>query len=147
MLDSEKSLNSLKAKEAELKAQLETLGKERSKVTDQYCRDKLQVAVTLSDKLFKNIFQGEIAEQFKNLTDMVLEVAATDPRAEARLTGDNFGLKGGPPQDYFTQFVWPAIVSSRGLSTILERSFKHGDNPYIAKPPMVEVKPKEGSKK
>jgi hypothetical protein len=140
MLESEKSLNDLKSKEAELKAQLEKLGKERSKITDQYCRDKLMVAVTLSDKLFKNIFQGEIAEQFKNLTEMVLEVAATDPRAEARLTGDkdNYGLKGGPPQEYFIQFVWPAIVSSRGLSTILERSFKHGDNPYLKTP--AEVK-------
>jgi hypothetical protein len=68
----------------------------------------------------------------------VLEVAATDPRAEARLTGDNFGLKGGPPQDYFVQFVWPAIVSSRGLSTILERSFKHGDNPYLKTPGEVK---------
>jgi hypothetical protein len=139
MLDSEKSLNALKEKEASLKADLEKLGKERAKITDQYCRDKIQVAVTLSDKLFKNVFQGEIAEQFANLTAMVLEVAATDPKAEARLTGDNFGLKGGPPQDYFVQFVWPAIVSSRGLSTILERSFKHGDNPY-AKTPADEPK-------
>lgn len=136
MLDSEKSLNDLKAKEAALKADLEKLGKERAKVTDQYCRDKISVCVTLSDKLFRNIFQGEIAEQFSNLTAMVQEVAATDPRAEARLTGDKdtYGLKGGPPQDFFIQFVWPAIVSSRGLSTILERSFKHGDNPYLKAP-------------
>jgi hypothetical protein len=141
MLESEKSLNALKEKEAALKADLEKLGKERAKITDQYCRDKIQVAVTLSDKLFKNIFQGEIAEQFANLSAMVQEVAATDARAEARLSGDkdNYGLKGGPPQDYFIQFVWPAIVSSRGLSTILERSFRHGDNPYI-KTPVVEPK-------
>jgi hypothetical protein len=142
--------NSLKAKEAELRVQLETLGKERSKITDQYCRDKIQVAVTLSDKLFKNIFQGEVAEQFANLTAMVLEVAATDPKAEARLAGDKdgYGLKGGPPQDYFVQFVWPAIVSSRGLSTILERSFRHSDNPYLAKRTVVEPRApaKEGKK-
>jgi len=149
MLDSEKSLNEWKSKEAGLKAQLETHSKERAKITDQYCRDKIQVAVTLSDKLFKNIFQGEIAEQFANLTAMVLEVAATDPKAEARLTGDKdgYGLKGGDAQQFFTQFCWPAIVSSRGLATILERSHKHGDNCYLAKPLVAEVKPKEGSKK
>jgi hypothetical protein len=142
MLDSEKSLNALKEKEASLKADLEKLGKERAKITDQFCKDKISVCVTLSNKIFTNIFQGEIAEQFANLTAMVQEVAATDPKAEARLAGDKdgYGLKGGPPQEFFIQFVWPAIVSSRGLSTILERSFRHGDNPYIAKPTVVEPK-------
>jgi hypothetical protein len=142
MLDSEKSLNSIKAKVAELTAQLETLGKERSKVTDQFCRDKLQVAVVLCDKLFKQIYQGDIAEMFFNLTAMVQEVAATDPKAETRLTSDKdgFGLKGGDAQAFFVQFAWPAIVSGRGLADILERTKKHGDNPYLAKPPGVETK-------
>lgn len=146
MLDSEKSLNALKEKEASLKADLEKLGKERAKITEQYVRDRVQVAVTLSDKLFRLLYQGEAATMFDSLAVMTREINDTDPKSESRLHADGYGLKGGDAQTFYANFVFPNIINGRGLADILEKTKKHGDNPYI-KPPVVEVKQKEGSKK
>jgi hypothetical protein len=147
MLESEKSLNDLKSREAELKAQLETLGKERGKIQEQYVKDKVQVAVTLSDKLFRQVYQGDVAQMFDSLAVMTREINETDPKSESRLHADGYGLKGGDAQTFYTDFVFPSIINGRGLADILERTKKHGDNPYLAKPVVMEVKSKEGSKK
>ena len=148
MLDSEKSLNDLKSKEADLKAQLDKLGKERAKITEQYVKDRVQVAVTLSDKLFRQVYQGDVAQMFDSLAVMTREINETDPKSESRLHADGYGLKGGDAQEFYSNFVFPNIINGRGLADILEKTKKHGDNPYL-KPPVVEPKApaKEGSKK
>jgi hypothetical protein len=153
MLESEKrrwsvyqeNLSEFKTKEAELKAEMEKLSNERSKVQEQYIRDRMQVAVVLSDKLFRQIYQGDIAEMFTTLRDAVKEIAAADPKAELKLStpdkdGGVYGLKGGDAQQFFVQFVFSSIMADRGLADILERTKRHGDNPYLAKPPAVEPK-------
>ena len=142
MLDSEKSLNDLKAKEAALKADLEKLGKERSKLQEQYVKDKVQVAVTLSEKLFRLLYQGEAASMFDALAVMTKEIAEIDPKAENRLNADGYGLKGGDAQSFYTSFVFPSIINGRGLADILERTKKHGDNPYL-KPPVAAKEAKK----
>ena len=133
MLESEKKLNDLKSKESELKAQLARISEDKAKIQEQYVKDKLQVAVVLSDKLFRELFQGKVAEMFSTLAGMVKEISATDPKAETRLNGDGYGLDGGEAQAFFTSFVFPAIVNGRGLADILEKTKKHGDNPYLKK--------------
>jgi hypothetical protein len=62
---------------------------------------------------------------------MVKTIQTTDPKAEGRLSSDGYGLDGGEAQEFFAQFVFPAIVNGRGLADILERTKKHGDNPYL----------------
>jgi hypothetical protein len=147
MLESEKSLNDLKSREAELKAQLETLGKERGKIQEQYVKDKVQVAVTLSDKLFRQVYQGDVAQMFDSLAVMTREINETDPKSESRLHADGYGLKGGDAQAFYTSFVFPSIINGRGLADILEKTKRHGDNCYLAKPVVEPKSPaKEGKK-
>jgi hypothetical protein len=148
MLDSEKSLNDLKSKEAELKTQLDKLGKERGKIQEQYVRDKVQVAVTLSDKLFRLLYQGDVAQMFDSLAVMTKEINDTDPKSESRLHADGYGLKGGDAQTFYANFVFPNIINGRGLADILEKTKKHGDNPYIKTAVVVEPRAptKEGKK-
>ena len=133
MLKSEKALNELKSREAKLKEEMAALAVEKNKIVEQYVKDKLQVAVVLSDKLFRELFQGKVAEMFSTLAGMVKEISATDPKAETRLNGDGYGLDGGEAQAFFTSFVFPSIVNGRGLADILEKTKKHGDNPYLKK--------------
>jgi len=131
MLDSEKQMTALDEAEAAAKAELERIGREKASVRGALVKEKLALTAALSDKLFKDIFQGEVAKDFEKLAAMTAELYRLDAKFDNRLASDRYGLPESYALRFYTQFVAVALFNSRGLSDIIGASKKHSDNPYL----------------
>jgi hypothetical protein len=124
-----KALAALRDKENRLKNELAELGKEREQHKQARLKELAHDAAAVADKVFRNIFSGQLSKDIETLRALSEEIMSLDGRAFQRLTGDGYGAES-PAVGFYGKFVFEQLVNGRTLGDILPKCWSHSENIY-----------------
>lgn len=126
-----KALAALREKENRLKDELTELAKERQAHQQARLKELATDAGALTDRVFRNIFSGQLSKDIETLRALSEEIMSLDGRAFQRLTGDSYGAES-PAVGFYGKFVFEQLVNGRTLGDILPKCWGHSENIFKA---------------